>query len=138
MSARRRWRRARLALLPAVVAGVAGWTAARLAAEPHWLDVAGPEWAALGDGERRAWVAGFLAGTAGQQAGDAGATDSLRLRVSVDSLRRGGKLAFPFAPPVLLARLGDYYHYENHAPLPVWFALCEINGILGRHGAHDR
>lgn len=109
--------------------------AGRAASEPHWLDLAGPEWRAMSAEARRAWLQGFLAGAATEQAIAAGATDSLALRTGVEALRRGGQLQFPYGPDVYGARLGDYYFYETHQPLPIWFGAWEINHHLARHRA---
>jgi hypothetical protein len=42
-------------------------------------------------------------------------------------LRREGGLIFPFAANVYGARVDDFYHWENHRTLPVWYAVWAAN-----------
>lgn len=98
-------------------------------AEPEWLRADGHTWAEFDPASRQAYLAGFLAGTAVGQALAAGAPDSAALVERVHSLVPTG-LAFPFAPNVYAARLGDYYFYEDHRVLPIWYAIWEVNRQL--------
>jgi hypothetical protein len=90
-------------------------------------DLTGREWIVLEPAVRQAWLQGFLAGAATGQALAAGAADSAALHTAMLRLRREDGLEFPFAPNVYGARLADFYHYENHRPLPVWYAVWEVN-----------
>jgi hypothetical protein len=87
----------------------------------------GHQWVTLAPAARQAWLQGFLAGAAMSQALAAGAADSAALHTGMLKLRREGSLTFPFAPNVYGARVADFYHYENHRPLPVWHAMWEVN-----------
>ena len=112
------------------VAAAVGILGARLEiAEPEWLRADGHAWVELSPESQQAYLAGFLAGTAVGQALAAGAPDSTALVERVHSLVRSG-LAFPFAPNVYAARLGDYYFYEDHRVLPIWYAAWEVNHQL--------
>jgi hypothetical protein len=90
-------------------------------------DLTGREWIVLEPAARQAWLQGFLAGAATGQALAAGAADSAALYEGILKLRREGGLEFPFAPNVYGARVSDFYHWENHRPLPVWYAIWEVN-----------
>ncbi len=85
---------------------------------------------------KQAYLAGFLTGSALQQAGGAGSRDSASLFETLDSLRRGG-FQFPYAPNVYAARINDYYWWQNHRPLPIWYALREVNRDLKRLTQRD-
>jgi hypothetical protein len=93
-------------------------------------ELTGQQWVTLEPAARQAWLQGFLAGAAMSQALAAGAADSAALHTTIARLRREGGLAFPFAPNVYGARVADFYHYENHRPLPVWHAMWEVNGAM--------
>jgi hypothetical protein len=80
---------------------------------------------------RLAYVEGFLAGAALSQAAG-GARDSAALRQGLERLRSKGGLRFPFGANVYAARISDYYWWENHTPLPTWYAFMEVNTALGR------
>ena len=36
----------------------------------------------------------------------------------------------PFGANVYASRLSDYYWWDNHRPLPTWYAFWEVNAIL--------
>ena len=111
-------------------AAVVGILGARLEITgPEWLRADGHAWVGYSPEIKQAYLAGFLAGTAVGQALAAGAPDSAALVERVHSLVREG-LAFPFAPNVYAARLGDYYFYEDRRVLPIWYATWEVNHQL--------
>lgn len=113
------------------VAGVAlGGGVAR--ADPHWLDRTGREWKAMSAESRRAWMEGFLSGSAVANATAAGAADSAGLVSAMERMRKDGSFRFPFGPPVYGARLEDHYQWNNHLPEPVWYALWTVDGELRR------
>jgi hypothetical protein len=80
---------------------------------------------------RLAYVEGFLAGAAVSQAA-AGVRDTAALRGRLERLRKEGGLRFPFGTNVYATRITDYYWWENHVPLPTWYAFMEVNTALGR------
>jgi hypothetical protein len=97
--------------------------------ERHWLARNGVDWRRLGHDAQTAYVEGFLAGAAlGQAAGVA--TDSAGLTEAVARLRRGGELRFPYGSNVYASRISDFYWWENHRPLPTWYAFWEVNALL--------
>ncbi|MGH7699194.1 MAG: hypothetical protein ACREMJ_01540 [Gemmatimonadales bacterium] len=116
------------ATLGAFVAGRV--TAAQ--ADRTWSRYDGRDWTLFEPREKRAFVSGFLAGSALADAGHAGATDSAALHRAVDSLFRGGGLTFPFAHVVYATQLDDFYWWENHIPVPLYLALRDVNGRLKR------
>lgn len=96
-----------------------------------WLGVNGADWHRMGSDARLAYVEGFLAGAALGQAA-AGARDSAGVRMAIETLRRDGRLRFPFGANVYASRISDYYWWKNHVPLPTWHAFLEVNTTLGR------
>lgn len=112
------------------VAAAVGILGARLEiAEPEWLRADGQVWVKMSPESRQAYLAGFLAGTAVGQSLAAGTPDSAALVERVHRQVRSG-LAFPFAPNVYAARLGDFYFYEDRRVLPIWSAIWEVNHQL--------
>jgi hypothetical protein len=115
-------------LLAAVLTGAA-WS--RQDPGRHWLAVNGADWRRMDPDIRVAYVEGFLAGAALGQAA-ARARDSVDVRVVIEKLRREGRLRFPYGANVYATRISDYYWWENHVPLPTWYAFLEVNTTLGR------
>ncbi len=112
------------ALLLVVVAasGVAASQDAR-----RWVAYDGREWAQFEPREKRAYVAGFLAGAAGATSA---ATDTAVVRRVVDSLYRAGALRFPFGHMVYANQLDEFYWWDNHVSVPLYLALWSINQRL--------
>ena len=107
--------------------------------ERRWVALDGRDWSQFAPREKRAYVAGFLAGVGladGEQGGKAGGTaaspDSAALRRTVDSLYRVGGLRFPFGHMVYATQLDEFYWWDNHVPTPLYLALRDINGRLKR------
>jgi hypothetical protein len=113
----------------AAVAGMGILVTPRTMADPEWLRFDGRGWAALSPDAKQAYLAGFLAGSATAEALDAGATDSASVYRTLDSLSRAG-FRFPFSPSVYGARVHDFYWYVDQRPLPVWYAIWEVNNRL--------
>jgi hypothetical protein len=108
---------------------LAGRASARPGPDPHWSARDGDDWRALGPEERVAYVNGFLAGAGFAQAAET-AADSAGLRETVARLTRTGRFRFPYGANVYTSRLNDYYWWENHRPLPTWYAFWEVNASL--------
>jgi hypothetical protein len=115
-------------LVAAVVAGTA-WS--RQQPDRHWLGVDGTDWRRMEPPARLAYVEGFLAGAALGQAA-AKARDSIGVRMAIERLTRDGGFRFPYGANVYASRISDYYWWENHVPLPTWYAFLEVNATLGR------
>jgi hypothetical protein len=113
----------------AVAAGLGILVTPRPLAEPDWLRFDGRGWEELSSDAKQAYLAGFLAGSATAQALESGAVDSAGMMRALDSLTRGG-FRFPYSPNVYGARVEDFYWYLNQRPLPVWYALWEVNNRL--------
>lgn len=109
------------------LAAIGAFGFGRLGQPQQSSELTGHEWITLEPAARQAWLQGFLAGAATSQALAAGAADSVALHTAILRLRRNGGLEFPFAPNVYGARVADFYHYENHRPLPVWYAVWVAN-----------
>jgi hypothetical protein len=109
------------------LAAIGAFGLGRLAQRQQPRELTGHEWITLEPAARQAWLQGFLAGAATSQALAAGAADSAALHTAILRLRREGGLEFPFAPNVYGARVADFYHWENHRPLPVWYAVWVAN-----------
>jgi hypothetical protein len=98
---------------------------------PHWLSVNGTQWRRMDPDVRLAYVEGFLAGAALGQAASR-ARDTAAVRTGLEALKRSGGLRFPFSANVYESRVNDFYWWENHLPLPTWYAFLEVNATLGR------
>ena len=120
-----------------------GWSGQQ--PDPHWIARNGADWGRMGHEAQTAYVEGFLAGAAfGQAAGQAclgqgprtqregcaWTGDSAGLTEAMGELRRSGGFYFPYGANVYASRIGDYYWWENHRPLPIWYAFWEVNAIL--------
>ncbi|HUL69533.1 MAG TPA: hypothetical protein VLT17_04755 [Gemmatimonadales bacterium] len=97
-----------------------------------WLDADGERWRRLSPEARTAYTEGFLVGAAlGQAASGIPEGDTAAVRRTLDSLERSG-LRLPYAPNVYMARIDDYFWWENHRPYPIWHAFEEVNHDLKR------
>ena len=118
-----RWRWAAL--------GAVGFLAGRVSAGPdrHWSARNGEDWRAMAPAAQMAYADGFLAGAGFQQAA-ASAADSAALRETMATLTRTGRFRFPYGANVYVTRLNDYYWWQDHRPLPTWYAFWEVNTSL--------
>ena len=117
------------ALLAAVLTG--GLTASQ--GERRWVALDGHDWSQFAPREKRAYVAGFLAGVGladGERRAGGASPDTAVLRRTVDSLYRMGGLGFPFGHMVYATQLDEFYWWENHVPTPLYLALRDINTRL--------
>ena len=89
----------------------------------------GGDWRMLGPDARQAYADGFLAGAGFGQASSA-ASDSAGLRETMTTLYRNGRFRFPYGANVYVTRVNDYYWWENHRPLPIWYGFWEVNASL--------
>jgi len=108
----------------------AGYMSARQ--DRTWFELDGRDWIAMEAPQRVAWTQGFLAGRAVGQLPDSVARDTIALVQGLNQLRRGGALAFPYAPSLYASRMSDYYYWENHRPHALWWAMLDVNGELKR------
>jgi len=124
-------------LAAAVGLAVLGFAAGRYTAgqeqERSWAAYTGRDWRGFTPAEKRAYVAGFLSGSALAEAGRAGAESPAALSRIIDSLSRGGGLRFPFGHTVYVTQLDEYYWWENHRPTRLYLALWEVNRRLATH-----
>jgi hypothetical protein len=101
--------------------------------ERRWVALDGRDWSQFAPREKRAYVAGFLAGVGladGERGAGGASPDTSALRRTVDSLYRVGGLGFPFGPMVYATQLDEFYWWENHVPTPLYLALRDINTRL--------
>jgi hypothetical protein len=120
--------------------GALGFLAGRVSAGPgpdrHWSARNGDDWRALGPEAQVAYTDGFLAGAGYAQAAVAGlerhkwTADSAGLHETMATLYRTGRFRFPYGANVYVTRINDYYWWENHRPLPTWYAFWEVNTSL--------
>ncbi len=108
---------------------MAGRTWGGPGADPHWLSRNGDDWRAMAPTAQTAYAEGFLAGSALEQASVA-ASDSAGLTQEIVRLRRDGRFRLPYGANVYISRINDYYWWENHRPLPLWYAFWEVNSSL--------
>jgi len=114
------------AALLAAFAG--GWRRPPRASAAGWRLTG--EWTQFAPREKRAYVAGFLAGVALADGERGAPPDTAGLRRRVDSLYRVGGLRFPFGQMVYATQLDEFYWWDNHVPTPLYLALRDINGRL--------
>ena len=116
-----------------MVLGATGFLAGRASVAPdpdtHWVTRNGNDWRGLSPAAQTAYTEGFLTGSALGQAA-AGATDSAGLTQEIARLRRDGRFRLPYGANVYISRINDYYWWENHRPLPLWYAFWEVNSSL--------
>ena len=110
--------------------------------EPHWSQRNGDDWRAWGPTAQTAYVEGFLAGAGfGQAAGRALAAAERSERAppglatrpvcaAIGELRTTGGFRLPLRRQRLRSRINDYYWWDNHRPLPTWYAFWEVNASL--------
>jgi hypothetical protein len=112
-----------------------GRASAELGPDRHWSLWDGDDWRGLGPDARLAYANGFLTGAgfaqaAGAEAARGAAPDSAGLRDTMAALHRSGRFRFPYGANVYVSRMNDYYWWENHRPLPTWYAFWEVNTSL--------
>jgi hypothetical protein len=113
----------------------------------HWIERDGRDWARMGHEAQTAYAEGFLAGAAlgqaaeqaciqqdlrAQREGCEWAGDSAGLTRAIGERRQSGGFRFPYGANVYASRISDYYWWENHRPLPTWYAFWEVNATLTR------
>lgn len=96
----------------------------------HAAEYDGSAWKAMTEAEKMAYLVGFLAGIALEQAASSQGAKSQEVGSRIAALRMEGRLHFPFAPHVYKAQLEDYYFYQNHLKKTIPEALFEINRRL--------
>lgn len=104
-------------------------------AERSWEAYDGQEWQGFTSGERRAYLAGFLAGAGLMQAEAAAGgktADSGRVAAVLDSLDHSGALRYALGGSVYAARLSDFYWWENQRTIRLYLALRSINQGMRR------
>jgi hypothetical protein len=119
----------------AAAAFLAGHVSAGRGPDRHWSAWDGTEWRALSPEAQLAYTDGFLTGAGFMQAAGGGSAqrgvpDSAGLRDTMVALHRSGRFRFPYGANVYATRLNDYYWWENHRPLPLWYAFWEVNTSL--------
>ena len=87
----------------------------------------GHAWRRLGEGEKLAFLSGFLIGEALEQGLAAAAEAPMSPPAFLETLRKERRLRFPFAPSVYKARLEDFYHYQDRLDVPLYRALFLVN-----------
>ena len=87
----------------------------------------GHAWRRLGEGEKLAFLSGFLIGDALEQGLAASAEAPMSPPAFLETLRKERRLRFPFAPSVYKARLEDFYHYQDRLDVPLYRALFLVN-----------
>jgi hypothetical protein len=109
----------------ALVAGTVGLGALGVLGQPAVpapTHLGGAYWKQLSAGEKQAYLSGFLAGAAAEQA-RAAAT-------AIDTMRAQGTLHYRFAPHVYAAQIDDFYWWQDRVSVPIVDAMIAINGAL--------
>jgi hypothetical protein len=138
-------------MLSAAIAGYAAGASARPAAAasqhaqqpPHAALLTGAYWSRLTPAAKQAYLSGFIAGAAAEQAravaesegkgGDSAAVSS----AAIERLRTTRALRFRFTPAVYSAQVDDFYWWSNHADTPIVDAMIFFNTEMLKQQAHD-
>ena len=99
--------------------------------DPHGIGYDGRDWKGMPEPVKLAYIAGFLAGAATQQAV---AVHEAHPAVSVDAalseIARTHAGTFPFGVSVYKNDLEDYYFYRNNLPTKIYRALLDENAQM--------
>ena len=125
MSRSRRSRLAGAALLLALTLGTGAPAGAQAPKGLAAYD--GHAWRALSEGEKLAFLTGFLIGGALERGLGTAPADTAPDPEALEAMRRAGRLRFPYAPAVYKARLEDFYFYQGRLDTPLYQALLLIN-----------
>lgn len=93
----------------------------------------GADWKAFGSREKEAYLNGFLAGAAAEQAQTAAATsgvpaDSAAVSsAAIARLKSAKQLQFPYAPSVYAVQVDDYYWWTDHLGTPLVDVMISVN-----------
>jgi hypothetical protein len=118
----------------AVGLGALGVLGQPLVPAPTHLD--GAYWKGLSAGEKQAYLAGFLAGAAAEQARAAARevhreSDSIAISsAAMDTLRAHDALRYRFAPHVYAAQIDDFYWWQDRVSVPLVDAMIAINRTI--------
>jgi hypothetical protein len=125
---------AAFAITAALAAGV---VSARQSQPPiHPALLTGIFWGQLRPAEKQAYLSGFIAGAAAEQArsvaaAEGRAQDSVAVSShAIAKMRADRTLHFRFAVPVYAAQIDDFYWWENHASVPIVDAMIFFNGEM--------
>ena len=116
-----------------VAAFSAGAGVAKVRQEPHHPTLwAGAEWKSFGSREKQAYLSGFIAGAAAEQAlataaATGGTKDSAVSSGAIAKLREGKQLHFPYAASVYTVQLDDYYWWTDHLGRPIADVMLSVN-----------
>ena len=91
-------------------------------AVPAPTHLGGAYWKQLSAGEKQAYLAGFLAGAAAEQARAAARP--------IDTLRAHDALRYRFAPHVYAAQLDDFYWWQDRVSVPIVDAMTQISSTV--------
>lgn len=97
----------------------------------------GYSWRGLTEGEKLALLTGFLIGGAVEEGRGASPGKIVPLE-ALETMRREGRLRFPFTPAVYKARLEDFYFYQDRLSVPLYEALFLINEEIRRGAIRGR
>lgn len=112
----------------------AGIRTARAMQEPrHPALLTGADWSTFGFREKQLYLSGFIAGAAAEQVrvlAEAAGSPPDSAAVSsgtIQTLRRGKRLHYSYAPSVYAAQLDDFYWWANHVDTPIVDVMITIN-----------
>ncbi len=99
--------------------------------DPHGVGYDGRDWKAMSEQAKLAYIAGFLAGTAAQQAiAVHRANPKTSVDAAVSEIIRAHTGTFPFGVSVYKNDLDDYYFYSNNLPTKIYRALIGENAEM--------
>jgi hypothetical protein len=99
--------------------------------DPHGIGYDGHDWKAMPEQAKLAYIAGFLAGTAMEQAvAIHRANPKISIDAAVSEIVRAHTGTFPFGVNVYKNDLDDYYFYRNNLPIRIYRALLDENAHM--------
>ena len=99
--------------------------------DPHGIGYDGRDWKTMTEQARLGYIAGFLAGTATQQAIQRHeANPKLSVDAALGEILRTHTAMFPFGVAVYKNDLDDYYFYRNNLPTKIYRALLDENAEM--------
>ena len=93
----------------------------------------GADWTAFSPKEKDAYLSGFIAGAAAEQAragaaADGGTPDSTVVSSgAIERLRSAKQLRFSYAPSVYAVQIDDYYWWTDHRATPIVDVMITLN-----------
>jgi hypothetical protein len=121
----------RKAWMVAVAALLMAAASAAAVEDPHGIGYDGRDWKAMSEQARLAFVAGFLAGAATEQAVEQNRRHpKISVDAAVSEILQTHTGTFPYGTNVYKNDLDDYYFYTNNLSVRLYRALLNENATM--------